>query len=218
MGKVLKYRSACERRPVTLWRYALVAGFVLIAALTIAGCHSITPIDTKPLDTAGMSYDSIQQLKALKITAPEITEVAKARQSGFSDSDCVGIVTIFRGKNRAFDAGDAVSGLLQAGVSDDTILQLAMLDQLGITSGEWLAMKLAGLSDPIILEVARHRVEGKPVLAGASLARLKNTGVREPVLLELARRGIADSNAQEIVSMRRHGATDAEILNRFPGA
>jgi hypothetical protein len=56
------------------------------------------------------------------------------------------------------------------------------------------------------------------VLAGASLAGLKNVGVRESTLLELARRGIPDSQANAIIAFRRHGASDAEILSHFTGS
>jgi hypothetical protein len=81
--------------------------------------------------------------------------------------------------------------------------------------GELQAMRLAGLSDGVILEVARRRSEGRPVLSGASLAQMKNAGLSESTLLELARRGLPDSQAEAIVTLRRRGAGDAEILRRF---
>jgi hypothetical protein len=193
---------------------------LLVAALIVgaAGCHQMMPLDTKPLDSAGMSYDTIQELKSLQITAPEVTELAKARAGGYSDAGCVDTVKIFRSRNQPFDTGDTIAGLIRAGVSEDTILELAKMNQLGLGSGEFQAMKLAGLSDAIILEVARHRAAAMPVLAGASLAELKNSGLRQSTLLELARRGIPDSQADAIVSSRRHGASDADILGRFTGS
>jgi hypothetical protein len=178
----------------------------------------MTPLDTKPLDSAGMSYDAIQELKSLQITAPEVIELAKARANGYSDAGCVDTVKIFRSRNQPFDVGDTIAGLIRAGVSEDTILELAKISQLGLGSGEFQAMKLAGLSDAIILEVARHRAAAMPVLAGASLAELKNSGLRPSTLLELARRGIPNSQADAIVSSRRHGASDADILGRFTGS
>ena len=77
------------------------------------------------------------------------------------------------------------------------------------------SLRLAGLSDAILLEVARQRAAGRPVLAGASLANLKNAGVRELTLLELVRRGVPDSQAAAIIAFRRHGATDAQIISHF---
>ncbi len=193
-------------------RSALV---VLAIVLSVAGCHSIPPLDTKPLDTAGINYDAIQQLKALNITAPEVAQLATARQAGFSDASCIAAVQIYRGRGQAFDAGDEIASLIRAQVSEDTILELAKLNQLGLGAGELEAMRLAGLSDAIILEVARHRAAGNPVLAGASLANLKNAGVRELTQLELVRRGVPDSQAAAIIAFRRHGATDAQIISHF---
>ena len=99
--------------------------------------------------------------------------------------------------------------------AEGTIIELAKLNEVGLASGEFQAMRLAGLSDAIVLEVARHRAAGKPVLAGASLANLKNAGVRELTLLELARRGVPDSQASAILTFRRRGATDAQIISHF---
>lgn len=194
---------------------ALFGCAVLAIALGATGCKSIEPLDTKPLDGAGMTYDTISQLKALKITAPEVAQLSAARASGFSDASCLAVVNVYRSRGQAFDAGDDIAGLMRAQVSDQTILALAKMNQLGLSSGELEAMRLAGLSDAILLEVARHRAANQPVLAGASLANLKNAGVRELTLLELARRGVPDSQASAILAFRRHGATDAQIISHF---
>jgi hypothetical protein len=219
MGNILA-RAASGRRQVSLQSASFAAPFavLLLACASVwlsAGCHQLKPLETAPLDNAGMNYDAIQQLKSLDITAPEVTEIAKARQSGLSDSNCVQLVTIFHGRGQPFDAGDAVTGFAQAGMTDDMILQLARLNQLGLGAGELEAMHLAGLSDEITLEVARHQAAGQPVLAGATLAGLKNAGVRSSTLLELVRHGVPDSQASAIFAYRRHGASDAELLRRF---
>jgi hypothetical protein len=180
-----------------------------------AGCHRVLPVDTTPLDNTGMSYDSIQQLQGMKITSNEVPEIAKARHAGFSDAACIDATRIFHSRGQSFNAGDAIAGSVHVGFSDDTILQLAKLNQLGFEVGELQAMRLAGLSDDIILEVARHHAEGRTVLSGASLADMKNAGLGESTLLELARRSLPDSQAEAIVSFRRRGANDAEILRRF---
>lgn len=180
-----------------------------------AGCHRVLPVDTTPLDNTGMSYDSIQQLQGMKITSNEVPEIAKARHAGFSDAACIDATRIFHSRAQSFNAGDAIAGSVHVGFSDDTILQLAKLNQLGFEVGELQAMRLAGLSDDIILEVARHHAEGRTVLSGASLADMKNAGLGESTLLELARRSLPDSQAEAIVSFRRRGANDAEILRRF---
>lgn len=165
-----------------------------------------------------MSYDSVKQLEALNVSNVEISEILKMHNAGLSDENCIRFVRIFHSRGQAFNAGDTVAGLLQAGMDTETILSLAGLSQLGPASGELEAMHLAGLSDSIILEFARHRAEGKPVLSGASLAGLKNTGLHGSTLLELTRRGVPDSQAGAIISFRRRGANDAQILRRFSGS
>jgi len=165
-----------------------------------------------------MTYDSIRELAALGITTSEVAQVAAARAGGLSDSTCVALFKIFRDRKQPFDAGDDAAGLFRAHVSEGTILELAGLNQLGLSAGEFQAMRLAGLSDATVLAVARHRALNQPVLSGASLAGLKNAGVRESTLLELARRGVPDSKASEITSLRRHGGSDAEILGHFTGS
>jgi hypothetical protein len=209
MGIILS--SHASRAPLAS---AALAAAVFVAIFA-AGCHPAALVDTKPLDSAGMSYDSIQQLKDLKITVPEIMEVATARQAGFSDAACIEVFKLYRGRNQAFDAGDDIAGLMRARVSEDAVLEIARLNELGPFSGELEAMRLAGLSDAILLEVTRHRAAGQPVLAGASLADLKNSGMHESTLLELVKRGIPDSQAAAILSYRRHGASDAQILKHF---
>jgi hypothetical protein len=104
------------------------------------------------------------------------------------------------------------------GMREPSVLELARLNQMGLGVGELQAIRLTGLSDSIVLEVARHRAAGKPELSGVSLASMKNAGLRESTLLELARRGIPDSQAAAIIAYRRHGASDAEILRRYSGS
>jgi hypothetical protein len=195
-----------------------MCGISLLATVLLAACHHAPSADTQPLDRSGMAYDSVKQLDALNITNAEVAEILKVHNAGFSDQDCLRLVQTFHSRGQAFNAGDAVSGLIHAGMSGDTILAIAGMNQLGLSSGELEAMHLAGLSDAIVLEFARHRAEGKPVLSGAALAGLKNTGLRGATLLELVRRGVPDSQAPAIISFRRRGANDAQILRRFSGS
>src|ERR1700693_883948 len=106
--------------------------FLVVLVFSSIGCKGLLPVDTTPLDNVGMDYDSIQSLKALKITAPEVAEVAEAKQAGMSDKGCVAILQIFRSHGARFNAGDSTAGLLQVGTGEDTILELAKLNQLGL--------------------------------------------------------------------------------------
>jgi hypothetical protein len=193
--------------------FCLGAGLSLVAA----GCKHFQPLDTKPLDAAGVGYASIKKLEALQITSEEIPEISKMRSAGFSDDSCVSIVGIYHQSGKPFAAGEAVAGLVKAGMRENDILELARMDQLGISAGEFQVMRLAGLSDAIILETAKHEAAGTPSLSGLSLGKLKNAGLREATLLELVQRGTPDSATDQILAMRRHRATDKEILRKFAG-
>ncbi len=195
-----------------------VATVLLIAAFFCAGCHRMQPAQLQPLYNAGMSYDTVTRLKALKIKPSEVPQIAEARESGFSDAACVQVLQIYRSRNQSFDAGAAIAGLIRAGASENTVLKFAGLNQLGLGAGELEAMRLAGLSDDILLAVAQHHAAGRPVLSGASLAGMKNLGMGSRTLLELAERGVPDSRAADIMKMRRRGANDAQILRDFAGS
>lgn len=200
------------------WAGARAAAICVVMAIVCAGCGRLKPVDTSPLQNGGMSYEAVQQLDALKMTAAEVGEIAKARQGGFADDDCVELLKVYRSRNRPFDAGDAVAGLSEAGMMDADILELARLNELGLGWGELQAIKLAGMSDAIVLEEARQRAGGKSVLSGATLARLKNAGVRESTLLKLIERAVPESQGRAIVAYRRRGASEAEILRHFTGS
>jgi hypothetical protein len=194
----------------------LAAAFMLAATLLLASCQSLMPLDTSPLDNAGMRYDSIKELKTLHITAPEVLEIAKVRNTGLSDSDCVELLQMSHRRHEQFTSGDAISTMHGSGMPEGMILGLANLDQLGVGYGELQAMYLAGLSDAVIMEVARRHAANQPVLSGASLGNMRNLRMNNATLLELIRRGIPNSAAPDIIALRRHGATDAEILRKYP--
>lgn len=194
----------------------LIVVFLTILGLT--ACDDLRLLDTKPLDRAGMAYDSIRELKALHATQAEINEIAKVRSAGLSDSDCVIIVRVFHQRNQPFTAGDAIAGLYQSGLTEGTVLGLANMDQVGLGAGDLQAIHLAGLPDELVLDVARDRAAGKSTLSGAALGTMKNLRMDNATLLELVRRGTGESDGPRIIAQRRNGAKDAEILRHFPTA
>src|SRR6201997_2948925 len=159
-----------------MFRRRTLLCFAATFLIVSAGCKYMQPLDTKPLDAAGLNYDSIKKLEALKVTPEEIPEIAKMRGAGFSDDSCVSIVEIYHQRGKPFTAGESVAGLVKAGARENTILELARMDQLGLGAGEFQAVRLAGLSDAIILEMAKHQTAGTPSLSGPSLGKLKNAG------------------------------------------
>ena len=196
-------------------RFLCVLFAILICVvLLMPGCQRFRRADTRPLDQAGMNYRSIAALLELRITDAEVLELAKAKQAGVSDQACMDLLRITRGRNQPLVTGDAVALLHRAGMNDASILELARLDQLGLWVGEVQAMRLAGITDPIILTLARRRAEGQTTLSGASLAQLKNAGMGEEALLEFARRGVTDNEVETIIALRRRGVSDFQILGR----
>jgi uncharacterized protein (DUF433 family) len=195
----------------------LVLAFALGTSLALVACQRLKPLDTSVLDQSGMSFATVQALRDMDITNAEVDQIAKARQAGLSDDDCLTLFRLERSRKQDFDIGDAVAQLLGAGVSGSTVIQLEQIDQLRSWGGEATAMRLAGLSDEIILEDAHRRASDLPVLSGASLANLKNTGMREATLLQLVRRGVPDDETSNIISLRRRGWSDAMVLRRYPG-
>jgi hypothetical protein len=209
---------AREPARTTHVKSTLALVILLACALLSAACQGLMPLDTSPLDSVGMTYDAIKELKTLHISAPEVGQIAKVRQAGLSDADCIELLRISHSRHQQFTAGDAVTTMHQSGMSEGTILGLANLDQLGLGYGELQAMHLAGLSDAIIMEVARHHAANQPVLSGASLGNMRNLRIDNATLLELVRRGVPNSAAPEILALRRRGSPDAEILRRFPAS
>ena len=77
-------------------------------------------------------------------------------------------------------------------------------------------MRLAGLSDKIILAVAHRRSQGLPVLSGEKLGELKNTGVTDAMILEMIQKGDSDETATKFIAAARTRRRRPQI--RLPGA
>ncbi len=183
-----------------------LALIVALAALVAPGCKHLRPVDMRPLDQAGMGYRSVEELRELDVTDAEVAALVKAREAGISDAACVELVRIARGRKQPFSSGEAIASLRRVGVSESTVLELARLDQLGLWVGEAQAMRLAGLSDQILLGVARRRAAGQPALSGSVLARLKDAGLSETKMIELIERGTTDKQAEEMLAAWRRAA------------
>lgn len=208
-------RSAVRASRATPSASLLLSLFVLLLA---SGCQRIKPVDTTVFDRMGMGYSAIQTLRSLHLDSSEVNQVVAAKEAGMSDDGCVDLVRMARNRNEKFHTGDDVAALLKAGMAEPSIVELDKLNVLGLWTGEAQTMRLAGLSDRIILEAAHRHAAGETVLSGASLANFKNTGMSEATLLQLVRRGVPDSEAPTIIALRRRGWSDAMILRRYPGS
>jgi hypothetical protein len=193
--------------PLQYWvsaRPRLLPGLLLLSLLPLSACKRAEKGDTQTLDEAGMWSNSVTELRALNVSNAEIGELMKARQGGLSDPSCVELIKLARSRQQPFSGGQPIADLLAAGSSEQTVLELARLDQLGLWAGQAQALRLAGLSDKLILEVAQRRSQGLPVLSGIKLGELKNSGASDAVILDFIQKGISDEQASNYIAQREH--------------
>jgi hypothetical protein len=185
----------------------LLLGLSLTLLLTLGACkRAAEQTDSQALDEAGMWSNSVSELRTLNVSNAEINELTKARQGGLSDPSCVELIRLARSRQQPFSGGQPIADLLAAGSSEQTVLVLARLDQLGLWAGQAQALRLAGLSDKVILAVAQRRSQGLPVLSGEKLGGLKNSGASEKGILDFIQKGITDEQASKYIALREHAS------------
>jgi len=184
----------------------LPCGLMLASILVVSSCKPAQKADTEQADQMAMWLDSVPQLKTLNVSSAEIGELNKAHQAGMTDPSTVVLIKLARDRKTQFADGQSIADLLNAGSSEQTVLELARLNQLGVWAGEALAMRLAGLSDKIILAVAQRRSKGLSVLSGEKLGELKNAGASDSTILEMVQRGDSEQTASNYIAQRNRAA------------
>jgi len=140
--------------------------------------------------------------------------VGAARQGGLSDQTFLDLVRIAHGRNQPFVDGNATASLIPAGMQEDTVVDLARLDQLGPHTGEIQAMRLAHLSDRVILAIAMRRAAGQPSLSGPGAAALQNIGFTPEQILAQISAGTTDPEANAIVARRNAAAASSGFVRQ----
>jgi hypothetical protein len=192
-----------QTRSVSLWRVQSV--FTLAASLLLlASCNKVRHTNMSSLDAAGMHADSIEQLHKYQVNDDEVQQILTVGRAGMSEQGCVKLVEMARSRHRLFAEGDAVAGLLGAGMNENSVIEIIRLDQLALFAGEASAMRLAGLSDDVVLSVARHRAKGQMAIAGARLAELRDAGYSNLQLVDMVDRGITDKQAEDAVARHNY--------------
>jgi len=189
-----------------LRRRSLPFSLLLLSLLVITACKSAHPADTQESDRAELWFSSVPELKALNVSNAEIGELQKAHDAGLTDPSSVALIKLARSHQKPFADGEGVAELLSAGSSEQTVLELARLNQLGPWAGQAEALRLVGLSDKLILAVAQRRSQGLPVLSGEKLGELKNTGASEAAILDLIQKGETDQQASQYIALRERAA------------
>jgi hypothetical protein len=187
-------------------RARVLAVSVLLGIVTVLpGCRSGPKVDSSPLAQAGMYFNNIAQLREFNLTQDEVAQLAQARQAGLTDEDCVALIGLSRRHQQPFTEGETIAGLLRAGFQESSVMTLVRLDQLNL-AGEAQVMKLAGLSDSVILAVARRRNAGQPVLSSAKAAALRNVELTNAQILAAVNRGTTDAQADAIIAAHNRAA------------
>jgi hypothetical protein len=182
-------------------------GLLLAFVALACSCKPAKVQNTQQQDNQmAMWLDSVPQLKSLGVTNAEIGELNKAHQAGLTDPGSVALIQVARGRNTQFSDGQGVADLLSAGSSEQTVLELDRLNQLGPWAGQARVMHLAGLSDKVILAVAERRSKNLPVLSGEKLGELKNTGMSDATILEMVQNGDSEATADKFIAARERAA------------
>lgn len=194
----------CPRRVSPAKR--LPSGLLLAFLLLLSACKQTQQTTTESLDQASTWTNNVAELRTLNVSNAEIGELTKARDAGLTDPSCVALIKLARSRQIPFADGESIADLLSAGSSEQTVLELARLNQLGLWAGEARALRLAGLSDKVILAVAQRRSQGLTVLSGAKLAELKNSGASEATILDFIQKGTTEDQASEYIAHREGAA------------
>jgi len=196
-------------------RFRALPVILLAGLLSVAGCKTkVQPADMAPLDEAGMWFNSIDQLRDFHMTSPEVQQLAVARQAGVTDEDCVELVRLARGRGHIFSNGEAVAGLISAGLAANSVLELDRLNQLDSWGGQAQILRLAGISDAVILDAAHRRAAGQTVLSGAKISDLQNAGLSQHELLAMIDRGTTDAEADAFIARRKYLAAGHSFVHQ----
>jgi hypothetical protein len=92
-------------------------------------------------------------------------------------------------------------------------MTLARMGQLGVWSGQVLAMHLARIPDAMILDASRRRAAGETSLSGDMLAELLDAGYTQSQVTELMDKGTTDAQAQQILDYHERATAHGFVRN-----
>jgi len=197
------------------FRHRALRVMLLVGLFGAVGCKTKTqPADMAALDEAGMWFNSIDQLRDFHMTNPEVQQLAVARQAGVSDQDCVELVRLARSRGLTFSEGENVAGLMSAGLAENSVLELDRLNQLDSWGGQAQVLRLAGISDAVILDVAHRHAAGQTVLSDAKISDLQNAGLSQRELLAMIDRGTTDAEADAFIARKNYLAANQGFVRQ----
>jgi hypothetical protein len=161
-----------------------------------------------------MDFGSLDQLRKIGVSDGEVSELVPVRKSGLPDDACLELIRLAHQRHQPFTDGQDVAGLLGAGFQQQSVLELAKLDQLGLWAGEAEVLRLSGLSDQLVLDVARRRAAAEPVLSSAKITALKNSGLSEPQIFADVDSGMTDAQADKVIAERNYAAGGHSFIHQ----
>jgi hypothetical protein len=188
------------------FRRSAPLGSLLALLSLLSACKPAQKPDTTQQDQMQMWLDNVPELKSLDVSNAEIAELQKVHEAGLTDPAAIALIKLARDRHKPFTDGQSIADLLAAGSSEQTALELARMDQLGLWAGEARVLRLAGLSDKTILAVAERRTKGLPVLSGEKLGELKNAGVSDAIILDMVQKGTSEKDASAFIAERERAA------------
>jgi hypothetical protein len=190
----------------TRFRRSAPFGSLLVLLLLLSACKPAQKADTEQQDQMQMWLDTVPELKPLNVSNAEIGELQKVHEAGLTDPSAVNLIKLARDRHQPFADGQSIADLLAAGSSEQTVLELARMDQLGLWAGQARVLRLAGLSDKTILAVAERRSKGLSVLSGEKLGELKNAGLSDATILGMVQKGMSEKDASTYIEERERAA------------
>jgi len=184
----------------------MTLGSLLAVLSMLSACKPQQKADTQQQDQTEMWLNTVPELKPLNVSNAEIGELQKAHDAGLTDPSAVALIKLGRERQKPFADGQSIADLLSAGSSEQTVLELARMNQLGLWAGEARALRLAGLSDKTILAVAKRRTQGLPVPSGVKLGEMKNGGLSDATILDFVQRGLSEKDISAYLAQKQRAS------------
>ncbi len=162
-----------------------------------------------------------EQLKALNVSDPEVSQIVKLKQANVSEETCLALISAAHANQHPFNSADYVINLQGARYADADILDFARANKLDTISGDAVMLRLIGLSDGTVQSILQRHLKSLPTMDTAEISRLKNTGLTEKQILERINDGMtnaeADKEAASREAARNHAHTDfVRVRGRKP--
>ncbi|MGH9645484.1 MAG: hypothetical protein ACRD4E_01595 [Bryobacteraceae bacterium] len=198
-------------------RYGAPLGSLLALLALLSACKPAQKTDTEQQDQMAMWLDNVPDLKALNVSSAEISELQKAHDAGLTDPSAIVLIKLARERHEPFADGQSIADLLAAGSSEQTVLTLARMNQLGLWAGEARVLRLAGIPDKTILAVAERRSKGLTVLSGERIGQLKNSGLSDAAILTMVEKGTSDQTAATYIAERERATSGHHFVYEHRG-